>query len=115
MIKYIISFVILLAIVMWLVLSYVPNLFGPLPAIAFSAGVMASWAPWLAAVSLLLMVAAQGWVLFTTGRALRRPPTLELAATIEHFNLRFGAEMFWTALPLVMLLLLAAVILGGRA
>ncbi len=114
MVKYILSIVILLAVVLWLVLSYAPGLFGTLPVITLGAGLMTSWGPWVIAATLLSMVGIQGWLLYTTDRALRQPPTLELAATIEHFGLRFGREMFWTALPLVMLLLLAAFIYVGR-
>jgi hypothetical protein len=113
MMRYIISIAILLAVVLWLVLSYAPALLGSLPVITYGAVFAADTLVWLAAASLLLIVGLQGWVLIATGRALRRPASLELAATWEQFGLRFSTEMVLTALPLLIVIGLAAFVYLG--
>jgi heme/copper-type cytochrome/quinol oxidase subunit 2 len=62
---------------------------------------------WLAALSLIalvIFVAIQLWLVFTTVATLRTSQAKESGSP---FRLRLGAELFWTALPIVMTIALA--------
>ena len=100
----IVSIGILVCVVAWLVLSYVPSSLVSLPTIAFDGAWAAAWFPVLAAATLIAMVGIQAWLVFATARLLRRPADAELAETIHQFGLRVRPEAFWTVLPLVMTL-----------
>lgn len=102
--RYVVSVGILIGVVAWLVLSYVPASLVSLPTIAFDGAWTAAWFPALAVVSLLAIVGIQSGLVFATVRMLRRPADADLAKTIREFGLRVRPEAFWTVLPLVMTL-----------
>jgi hypothetical protein len=108
MVRYGLSIAVLLAVIVWLVLSYMPGAAALLPAIAFDDAWAARVLPLLAGLTFAGFVVIQAVVLAGTGRMMRHPPTSALAATVQQFQLRYGREMFWTALPLVMTVVLAA-------
>lgn len=110
MVRYGLLIAVLLAVIAWLVLSYVPAAAALLPVIAVDDALAARVLPPLAVLTLAGLVVIQAVVLAVTGRMMRQPPTSALAATVQQFQLRYGREMFWTALPLVMTLVLAATI-----
>lgn len=94
----------LLVVAGWLLLSYLPGLAERLPALAWPA-----WSlPILSGLAVLAAVAAlaiQAWIVYATDRALAVAP-----AAVKEFNLRRGAEAFWTVLPLLMTVLLVAAV-----
>lgn len=93
----------LLGVILWLVLSYIPDSLLPLPTVGYSgAGMLLAG---LAVLCLAAFLAIQWIVVQSTARSLehgdpsdtRRPP----------FRLNKSVELFWTALPLAMTLALA--------
>lgn len=110
--RYILTIGIMMAIAAWLVLSYAP---ASLPVIAFPGAQASAWFGGLAALSLAVFALIQGWLVYATGRLLRRPATADLRQTVEQFHLSVGREVFWTALPLLITVVMAAAILVNLA
>jgi heme/copper-type cytochrome/quinol oxidase subunit 2 len=106
---------ILLGLLAWLVLSYWPAALAALPLVAFSGAWATTTLPFLAAVALVVSVAIQGWLVYATVAALRRPAGPAEAAALSQFRLNVGMEAVWTAAPLLITVVLAAwLLLGGR-
>lgn len=94
----------LLAIAGWLFLSYAPQTWGGLPELAFPVDQAGPFFRPLAVGFLLLFVLVQIVLLWATFRLRRTARANELAGGRR---LRIGAELFWTALPLLMTIGLA--------
>ena len=101
MIRRLLSVLILAVLISWIVLSYAPV---TLPQVAFTGGWATPLFQLLAVGGLLSVVAIQLILLRATGRMLR--PTGGHAEVVAEFRLKSGAELFWTALPLLMTVLL---------
>lgn len=93
---------ILLVIVLWIVLSYVPAALVPLPTFSFVGGEAMAYA---AVVALLLLLTIQTWIVFATVRSVRTYDPQDSEKAPRRPSLR--AEFFWTALPIAMTLALA--------
>jgi hypothetical protein len=94
----------LVLVVGWLLVSYLPGLLPMLPTLAYpmwSLKLMAAVATAAAAG----FVAIQLWIVRSTDRSL-----VAAGNTAREFGLRRGPEAFWTALPIVMTLLLVAAV-----
>lgn len=103
----------LVVVVLWLALSYMPGI--SLPELAYPA-----WSGSLLAVvaglGLVAFVAIQFWIVQSTDRAVARVEAdSKQNATPEPTSLRVrrGPETFWTALPLVMTVLVATGAVGA--
>ncbi len=92
----------LLAVLLWLMLSYIPLV---LPQVAFPAAA-ASGLRWLAGLTVVLFVAIQLIIVARTPAILRA--SRQQVQPIER-SLSPGSELFWTLLPLLATLALAAV------
>lgn len=97
----------LLAItIIWIVLSYVPTSFLSLPTITIGEQ-LTNLSPLILATIFGLFVLIQLALVGSTWRIFRREASSQQA---EAFALQPGAELFWTTLPLIITLILAAVI-----
>jgi heme/copper-type cytochrome/quinol oxidase subunit 2 len=88
---------IVLVCLLWIVLSYLPQVQAKLPVIAFSAG--GFWLAVLAILALVAFIAIQFWLLYTTVATVR---SYQAKHPGSLFHLKLGAELFWTALPIAM-------------
>jgi hypothetical protein len=95
----------LVAVVLWLVLSYAPGV--SLPVLAYPAGGGPLLAA-LAAVGLLAFLAIQGWIVWSTDRAVVGAGKVAAA----EMGVRRGRELFWTMLPLAITLAIGAAAAG---
>ncbi len=96
-------------IVVWLLLAYMPSL--PRPTLGWPAGSGALLAL-LAGGGLLVCLLIQGWLVRDTNHFLRgEMPPAQVAIQAE-FELDKGREIFWTAMPIVMTLGMAALSYG---
>jgi hypothetical protein len=85
----------LLICVLWIVVSYLPGVQAYLPVIGFAQG-----APWLGALAVpavLVFLAIQLWLLYSTVSTVRAYQAKSPRSPIQ---LKLGAELFWTALPI---------------
>lgn len=89
--------------ILWIVLTYVPDSLLPLPTIRFSGsgGLLAG----LTAACLVVFVAIQIYLVRSTVRGV--DPNHQLPNTRSPFRLSRNVELVWTILPLVMTLVLA--------
>lgn len=96
------SLVIVILSILWIVVSYLPGVRAALPTIAFpmESGLFAI----LSVLALLIFVAIQLWIVNRTVRTVRNYQDQNNGSP---FRLRIGAELFWTALPIAMTLVLA--------
>lgn len=97
---------ILLAVIAWLVLSYLPQAAAALPPIAFPAAVTGGIFPALAVVSLAVFLGLQLWLVADTDAVVKRW-LRQAEPHAEPFRLSRAAELLWTALPILMTLALA--------
>ncbi len=111
--RYFWSILILLCVVAWLVLSYAPGLSSHLPSIGFATFGVAVPLTGAAVAVLGLGAAIQAWLVYATVRVLRHPEEERLAAALQLFKLKAGTEALLTALPVLMTLALAAIVLFG--
>jgi hypothetical protein len=97
----ILALLLLAAVVLWLVLSYLPAA-RRLPVLAFSGagGVLAA----LTVATLLVFIAIQLWLIRSTMSSVGRS---QHGSAQSPFRLKLGVELFWTALPLVITVALA--------
>ena len=107
--RYIVTFALLGAVILWLVLSYAPV---ALPPLAFSAETVMAWFPALTLVVLAIFALIQVDLVRATVRMLRHPADAASSEAVQIFGLHTGREVLWTALPLVGTLLLLLLI-GG--
>jgi hypothetical protein len=108
MMRRILSVLILTVLLSWIVLSYAPATWVTLPQVAFTGGWSTPLFQLLAAIGLLGVGVIQLVLVRSTRRMLR--PTDERADVVAEFGLRPGVELLWTALPLVMTVLLGVAI-----
>lgn len=87
---------ILIICIAWLVVSYLPGVQALLPTIAFSGN--RSWLAILGAIALVVFIAIQLWLVYTTVVTVRAHQAKRDGSP---FRLNTGAELFWTALPIV--------------
>jgi len=92
-------------IALWLVLAYVPSL--PRPTLGWPAWSGAPLAV-LAGVGLLAFLLIQGYMVRATDQFLSGCAPAEQLVIQAEFELDRGREIFWTAMPIVMTLALAA-------
>jgi hypothetical protein len=85
--------------ILWIVVSYLPGVQVMLPTIAFSGG--GSWLASLALIALVVFIAIQIWLVYTTVATVRAFQ-VKGHDSPSPFRLKLGAELFWTALPIVM-------------
>ncbi len=107
--RWILTFVSLGVIGLWLVLAYAPSL--PRPTLGWPAwsGVILAV---LAGAGVLAFLAIQGWLVRDTDRFLSgHVPEAQIVIQSE-FALEKRREIFWTAMPIVMTLGLAALSFG---
>jgi heme/copper-type cytochrome/quinol oxidase subunit 2 len=107
--RYLLSILSLLAVVGWLILSYLPKTPFALPVLALPAGWSASLQA-SAVIGLLLFVLIQLVLVRSTMifRSQNVPEqSLQDTAQVERIALNRTAELFWTVLPLIMTLGLA--------
>lgn len=103
MIQRLFALALLLGVILWLVLSYVPDSLLPLPTLGYSgAGIFQAS---LAVICLVAFLAIQLVVLRSTAHSIGRGGSADTHR--PPFRLRIGAELFWTAFPLAMTLALA--------
>lgn len=103
--RYIMTFGLLAAVVIWLVLSYTQT---ALPQLAVSNPALLAWFPALALGLLGIFALLQLDLVRATARMLRRPAGDGERAAVQMFGLRTGREVLWTALPLAGTAALAA-------
>lgn len=114
--KKFLTYFLLGCVIAWLIFSYFPATQNLLPTIAFSP----SWHSALIGVGVigaLLFVAIQLWLVRTTVRALHTTNNTGHTDRKEHkataqtqgFQFNLSVEAFWTALPILMTVVLAAV------
>lgn len=103
MVQRILSFLLVLGVILWIVLIYVPDSLLALPTIGF--GGAGSLLAGLAAASLAAIVAIQAIVLRSTARSIPARDTSD--TTDPALRMNRAAEIFWTAFPLAMTLVLA--------
>jgi hypothetical protein len=103
----VLTLVALLPVVLWIVLSYVPPEANPLPDLS-------AWLPastpvlaWLAAAGLLLILLIQVSITRASGRMFRDEHALARRELDREFAMRRSKEVFWTVLPLLMVVGLA--------
>jgi heme/copper-type cytochrome/quinol oxidase subunit 2 len=95
--KRLLALAILIIFILWLVISYLPGVQALLPTIAFSGG--GNLLALLGVASLIIFIAVQLWLLYTTVLTIRTHQAKEHGSP---FRLKVGAEFFWTALPILM-------------
>lgn len=108
--RYFVTFALLGAVILWLVLSYAGV---ALPTIAFSNALVLNGLPILGLAVLGVFVLLQLDLVRATVRMLRQPSDATARGAVEMFGLHTGREVLWTALPLagtvvLMLLLIRA-------
>lgn len=103
MVQRILSFMLVLGVILWIVLIYVPDSVLTLPTIGFGgAGPLLAG---LAVASVAAILTVQAIVLRSTARSI---PSSDMSDTTDPaLRLNRAAEIFWTALPLAMTLVLA--------
>ena len=99
-----IAYASLTVVFLWLLFSYVPASFVTLPSIAFPDALNSSFQRILV-VGAVLFVGLQVWVLVSTVGIFRAGRSSSTRA--QAFHLSRGREFVWTALPILMTLLLA--------
>jgi hypothetical protein len=82
--------------ILWIVVSYLPGVQAMLPTIAFVGG---SWLASLGLIALVVFIAIQMWLVYTTVATVR---AFQVKGHDSPFRLKLSAEFFWTALPIVM-------------
>ena len=112
--RYALAVVILVAVVAWLGISYLPGVQGSLPVLAFTGAWTAVWLPALAGLTLAVMTGIQVWLVVATGRMVQKPARAELQAAVEQFGLRTRTEVLLTAVPVAMTVLLGIVVLFAQ-
>jgi heme/copper-type cytochrome/quinol oxidase subunit 2 len=90
-----------LGVLLWLVLSYVPSTWVSLPTLAFPDSWISGLFPVLALAALVVFAGIQLWLLWSVRRL--PPGPADFPVRIQR-----RTEFFWTALPLLMTLGLAA-------
>lgn len=99
------SFVIVIVLIAWIVLAYLPNAWVTLPQLAFDE----RWSmllQLLAAAGMLAFAAIQVFLIRSTVWLVRAEG--DRTAIVKEFRLRPGLELVWTALPLAITVLLGA-------
>lgn len=112
--RYVLAIAIMVSVVAWLVLSYLPDVQVMLPTIALTGVWTSIWLPVLAGLSLALFAGIQLWLVIATERMVRHPASAELEATVRQFGLRTRPEVILTAVPLAMTLALGAAVFFTR-
>lgn len=107
--RYIVTFALLGAVILWLVLSYAPF---PLPSLAFGTEVALAWFPALALILLGIFALIQVDLVRATVRMLQQPVDGALREVVQEFGLRTAREVLWTALPLVGTVFLAMLLIA---
>ena len=97
MLQRLFTLAIVVIFILWIVVSYLPGVQALLPTIAFSGG--SSWLAALALIALVAFIAIQLWLVYTTVATVR---SFQVKGHDSPFRLKLGAELFWTALPIVM-------------
>ncbi len=100
--RFIGSILLLGVFIAWLVLSYAPV---SLPTIAY--GRAGQWFAILLAGVLIVFLGIQCWLIAVSARLFRPNSDLDRTEIGAEFRLRRRSEVFWTAIPLVMTVLLA--------
>ncbi len=117
----ILSLAVLLAVGIWIGLSYLSPTFIVLPTVAFPTTWLNAIFPWLLALSAVIFVLIQLELLRSTVDLFRpktdgsRPAAQEASVDVQptataEFGLNLATEFFWTAIPLVVTLVLALLI-----
>lgn len=88
--------------ILWIAISYLPSVQASLPVIAFTSG--GSWFALFSILILVAFVAIQIWLVYTTVATVR---AYQAKGNSKGFRLKIGTELFWTALPIAMTLVLA--------
>ena len=104
------TYAILLIVVLWLVLSFVPSSLLALPQFVPEQGAVSRLSGQLLLVGLIAFLALQAWLIELTARLFQTPSETgshSRAEAIESFRLTRRAEIFWTAVPLLMTVALA--------
>jgi heme/copper-type cytochrome/quinol oxidase subunit 2 len=101
------TFAIILICILWLVVSYLPGIRAMLP--TFSLVGSNSQLAWLGVAALIVFVAIQLWLVYTTVVNVR---AYQAKNNGSAFRLRLSAEFFWTALPIMMTIALACASYG---
>lgn len=101
------TFAILIICILWLVVSYLPGVKALLPTLTLAAG--GGWLAWLGVAALIAFIAIQLWLVITTVASVRAYRAKNNGTA---FRLRTGVEFFWTALPIMMTIVLAWVSYG---
>jgi hypothetical protein len=114
MMRTVVGLAIVASIVAWLVLSYWPAGAEFLPTIAFGGAWSVIGLPVLAAVALIVAAGIQAWLVYATAESLRNPAGPVQAAALSQFRLNLGVEVWLTAAPLFITLLLGAWLLAAR-
>jgi len=101
------GYLILLGVIMWIVLSYLPASVVTLPTFSFPIAFNPLFQI-LLAVGLALFLVLQGWLVWTTVKTIRTGQD-RTDTPANELNLSLTREAFWTALPIVMTIVLALV------
>ena len=101
MLQRLLAWIIVLVSILWIVVSYLPTVQAAMPMVAPMSGALPAW---LGITSLAIFLGIQLWLIKTTGTAIQSYRSNPEAAP---FRLRLGRELFWTALPVLMTLVLA--------
>lgn len=109
------SIFILAGVIGWVALSYLPPGVVVLPQLGFPVQWTGQAFTWLALGSFVVFVALQVWIVQTTAAAVRRHRAQAAAAGDSGFDLSIGTEVVLTALPIILIVVLAFVSLGGRS
>ena len=102
----VLSYTLLLVVVLWLVLSYVPDSLVALPALSFGGEQIGSLFQQALLFGLVIFVALQAWLLRSSVRMFR-PSEQGEESLAQRFGLNASVEFVWTFIPLVMTLGLA--------
>lgn len=97
---------VLLGVILWIVLSYVPASLVSLPEVSIQAVAANALFRRITVIGLIVFVALQVWLLISTMHIFRSGDERKEVAEGE-FHLRRPAEFFWTVVPLIMTLALA--------
>jgi len=100
MTRYLMTFVMLLVILGWLVLSYMPQVASQLPQISLDSQMGTGALSLLAALTFLLFLVLQADLAAATLRLFRCRPDSVQREAITLFRLTRSRELFWTVLPL---------------
>lgn len=101
-----ISIILLLVTVIWIVLSYIPKSLLSLPTLTIGERLTTN-SPLILGLMLILFIGIQLYLVGSTWKMFRNEPSRQLT---EEYNLRENKELFWTALPLIITIILAIVI-----